>query len=205
MARAHEHNQQNKLRNHKQRGSAKRDLPSETHCKLRSSAAVGTDNHPTTTVPRSGTDISTMILRTVHRSRFAEPKECVSIFAYPQRRSFGACSGFQIETCPIGTRRRSYCHTVTEVVSLRSTTKELQAAEQTEEAMASRRSHAPTNSQALAESSHANIVQRVKSCYKIKINYRESKSCFYGVLLCKQHPRHTIEPLLHSDSATIRQ
>ena len=27
-------------------------------------------------------------------------------------------------------------------------------------------------------SCHANIVQRVKSCYKIKINYRESKSCF---------------------------
>ena len=24
--------------------------------------------------------------------------------------------------------------------------------------------------------------------------------CFYGVLLCKQHPRHTIEPLLHSNS-----
>ena len=30
---------------------------------------------------------------------------------------------------------------------------------------------------------HANIVQRVKSCYKIKINYRESKSCFCVVLL----------------------
>ena len=43
---------------------------------------------------------------------------------------------------------------------------------------------------------HANIVQRVKSCYKIKINSRESKSCFYSVLLCKQHPRITIEPLL---------
>ena len=27
---------------------------------------------------------------------------------------------------------------------------------------------------------HANIVQRVKSCYKIKINSRESKSCFMG-------------------------
>ena len=26
---------------------------------------------------------------------------------------------------------------------------------------------------------HANIVQMVKMCYKIKINYRESKSCFY--------------------------
>ena len=90
-----------------------------------------------TTVPRSGTDISTMVLRTVHRSRFAEPRESVSVFAYPQRRSFGACSGFQIDTCPIGTRRSSYCHTVTEVasgtklhitVSRRSTTKEPQAA-----------------------------------------------------------------------------
>ena len=46
--------------------------------------------------------------------------------------------------------------------------------------------------------------KRVKTCYKIKINYRESKSCFYGVLLCKQHPSLTIVPLLHSDSATIR-
>ena len=52
---------------------------------------------------------------------------------------------------------------------------------------------------------HANIVQRVKTCYKIKIDSRESKSCFYGVLLCKQPPRHTIAPLLHSNSATIRQ
>ena len=52
---------------------------------------------------------------------------------------------------------------------------------------------------------HANIVQVVKTCYKIKINYRESKSCFYGVLLCKQHPRITIEPLLQSNSATTRQ
>ena len=92
---------------------------------------------PTTTVPRSGTDISTMVLRTIHRSRFAEPRESVSVFAYPQQRSFGACSGFQIDTCPIGTRRSSYCHTVTEVasgtklhitVSRRSTTKEPQAA-----------------------------------------------------------------------------
>ena len=56
-------------------------------------------------------------------------------------------------------------------------------------ATASRRSHAPTNSQALAEISHANIVQRVKSCYKIKINSRESKSCFYGFFQHKSHPR----------------
>ena len=50
---------------------------------------------------------------------------------------------------------------------------------------------------------HANIVQRVKTCYKIKIDYRDLDCCFYGVLLCKQHPCLTIAPLLHSNSATI--
>ena len=51
---------------------------------------------------------------------------------------------------------------------------------------------------------HANIVQRVKSCYKIKIDSRVPDCCFYGVLLCKQHPNLTIAPLLHYNSATIR-
>ncbi len=51
---------------------------------------------------------------------------------------------------------------------------------------------------------HANIVQRVKSCYKIKIDSRVPDCCFYGVLLCKQHPSLTIAPLLQSNSATIR-
>ncbi len=51
---------------------------------------------------------------------------------------------------------------------------------------------------------HANIVLRVKTCYKIKIDSRESKSCFYGVLLSKQHQCLTIVPLLQSNSATIR-
>ena len=51
---------------------------------------------------------------------------------------------------------------------------------------------------------HTNIVYRVKTCYKIKIDSRESKSCFYGILLHKQHPRHAIAPLLQSNSATIR-
>ena len=50
----------------------------------------------------------------------------------------------------------------------------------------------------------ANIVQRVKSCYKIKIDSRVPDCCFYGVLLCKQHPSLTIAPLLHYNSATIR-
>ena len=51
---------------------------------------------------------------------------------------------------------------------------------------------------------HANIVQTVKNCYKIKINSRESKSRFYGVLLSKQHQCLTIVPLLQYNSATIR-
>ena len=51
---------------------------------------------------------------------------------------------------------------------------------------------------------HANIVQRVKRCYKIKINSRESKSCFYGVMLCKQHQCLMIVPLLQYNSGTIR-
>ena len=51
---------------------------------------------------------------------------------------------------------------------------------------------------------YANIVQRVKTCYKIKSNSRESKSRFYGVLLSKQHQCLTIVPLLQYNSATIR-
>ena len=51
---------------------------------------------------------------------------------------------------------------------------------------------------------HANIVQMVKTCYKIKIDYRDLDGCFYGVLLSERHPCLTIKPLLQSDSATIR-
>ena len=57
---------------------------------------------------------------------------------------------------------------------------------------------------------HTNIVQKVKSCYKTKINYRESKSCFYGFF---QHRSHPCQPsktqnalktqLLQSKSVTI--
>ena len=51
---------------------------------------------------------------------------------------------------------------------------------------------------------HANIVQRVKIRYKIKIDSGVLVCCFYGVLLCKQHPSITITPLLSCNSATIR-
>ena len=61
-----------------------------------------------------------------------------------------------------------------------------------------------TNGTAVRHVRHANIVQRVKIRYKIKIDYRVQVCCFYGVLLCKQHQQLTIKPLLHSDSATIR-
>ena len=50
---------------------------------------------------------------------------------------------------------------------------------------------------------YANIVQVVKSCYKIKINSRESESRFHGVMLSKQHPRLTIAPLLECKSGAI--
>ena len=51
---------------------------------------------------------------------------------------------------------------------------------------------------------YANIVQAVKKCYKIKIDSGDSKSCFYGVLLSKQHQCLTIVPLLQYNSGTIR-
>ena len=51
---------------------------------------------------------------------------------------------------------------------------------------------------------HANIVQRVKIRYKIRIDSGVLVRCFYGVLLCKQHPSITIAPLLSCNSATIR-
>ena len=51
---------------------------------------------------------------------------------------------------------------------------------------------------------HANIVQRVKTCYKIKIDSGVLVCCFYGILLCKQQPSITIAPLLSCNSATIR-
>ena len=61
-----------------------------------------------------------------------------------------------------------------------------------------------TNGGAVRHVRHANIVQRVKIRYKIKIDYRVQVCCFYGVLLCKQHPSITIAPLLSCNSATIR-
>ena len=53
-------------------------------------------------------------------------------------------------------------------------------------------------------SCHANIVQRVKTCYKIKIGFRVLICCFGRVKLRKQHPCLTIAPLLSCNSATIR-
>ena len=52
--------------------------------------------------------------------------------------------------------------------------------------------------------------KRVKTCYKMKINFRESKSCFYGfsgikATLANHQPPHSalIAPLLQSKSVTI--
>ena len=53
-------------------------------------------------------------------------------------------------------------------------------------------------------SCHANIVQRVKSCYKIKIGFRDLSCCFCVVLLHLWHPDLSIQPLLHSNSNPIK-
>ena len=45
---------------------------------------------------------------------------------------------------------------------------------------------------------------KVKTCYKIKIDYRVLICCFGRVMLRKQYPCLTIKPLLQSDSAAIR-
>ena len=53
-------------------------------------------------------------------------------------------------------------------------------------------------------SCHANIVQRVKSCYKIKTDYRVLDCCFYGILLrCCPHNIQE-KPLFRSNSNPIR-
>ena len=50
---------------------------------------------------------------------------------------------------------------------------------------------------------HTNIVQRVKSCYKIKIDYRVSKNLFLCGFVAFVTPL-SIQPLLLSNSNAIR-
>ena len=54
-------------------------------------------------VPRRGTDASCMMLRKVGPALRNQEREMVMLI--PQLRSFGACSGFLTDTCPLGTRR----------------------------------------------------------------------------------------------------
>ena len=51
-----------------------------------------------------GTDYISYDVEDDSRSRFAEPREG-EMMLIPQLRSFGACSGFLMDTCPLGTRR----------------------------------------------------------------------------------------------------
>ena len=76
----------------------------KTHCKLRSSAAVGKYAPPKMSSPKGDLHILSDI-EDDSRSRFAEPGEG-EVMLIPQLRSFGACSGFLMDTCPLGTRRR---------------------------------------------------------------------------------------------------
>ena len=77
--------------------------PSETHCKLRRSAAVGKYAPPKMSSPKGDLHILSDI-EDDSRSRFAEPGEG-EVMLIPQLRSFGSCSGFLMDTCPLGTRR----------------------------------------------------------------------------------------------------
>ena len=56
--------------------------------------------HPT----RRGTDASTMMLRRIVGPALRN-QEREMVMLIPQLRSFGACSGFLTDTCPLGTRR----------------------------------------------------------------------------------------------------
>ena len=50
---------------------------------------------------------------------------------------------------------------------------------------------------------YANIVQTVKTCYKIKIDSGDLCCCFYGVLQRYWNLRLTIKPLLHAESSAF--
>ena len=55
-------------------------------------------------VPRRGTDASRMMLRKVGPA-LRDQEMVRGSLLIPQLRSFGACSGFLTDTCPLGTRR----------------------------------------------------------------------------------------------------
>ena len=57
--------------------------------------------HPT----RRGTDASPMMLRKIVGPASRNQERVRGSLLVPQLRSFGACSGFLIDTCPLGTRR----------------------------------------------------------------------------------------------------
>ena len=56
-------------------------------------------------VPRRGTDASTMMLRRIVGPALRNQEMVRGSLLVPQLRSFGACSGFLTDTCPLGTRR----------------------------------------------------------------------------------------------------
>ncbi|MBD9246098.1 MAG: hypothetical protein EGQ52_03420 [Prevotella sp.] len=60
--------------------------------------------HPPHIVPRRGTDASRMMLRKVGPALRNQEMVRGSLLV-PQLRSFGACSGFLTDTCPLGTQR----------------------------------------------------------------------------------------------------
>ena len=193
---------------------------SETHCKLRRSAAVGrADSLSPSFGPRSGTDYFSQH----HIGSVSPPSGNYMGWkyrTYPQLRCFAACSGFHdIGPAPrnpqlilnllafvgAGLRRDAIASYVC-YGSLWLSSNKSQFAFVVLSPLRYENLFFMSSCQKYTSSClHANIVQRVKTCYKIKIDFRVPVCCFFGVLLCKQHPRITIAPLLQSNSATIRQ
>ena len=56
-------------------------------------------------VPRRGTGASRMMLRRIVGPALRNQGMVRGSMLIPQLRSFGACSGFLMDTCPLGTRR----------------------------------------------------------------------------------------------------
>ena len=86
-------------------GSAKRDLIMKPTASCEAAQLWVRTILPPHIVPRRGTDASPMMLRKIAGPASRNQERVRGSLLVPQLRSFAACSGFLIDTCPLGTRR----------------------------------------------------------------------------------------------------